>query len=68
MLQARESLTRILETAAGTGSLKKAKQKDLMRDLRRAAEPRGMRSVDKPKTREQHQMMLASMGISMKEV
>ena len=68
MLQARESLMRILEIAAGTGSLKKDKQKTFMRDLRRAAEPRGMRSVDKPKTREQHQMMLASMGISMKEV
>ena len=67
VLQARESLMRIAEISVGTGSLKKSKSREIMRALRRAANPRGHRDVEKPGSREEHNAKLASLGIPVKE-
>ena len=63
VLQARESLTRILEHAIGSGSLKKGVSRRVTSDLRRQAEQRGARGSHKPKSREEHHAMLTSIGI-----
>ena len=67
VLQARESLMRIAEIAVGTGSLKKSKSREIMRALRRAANPRGQRDVEKPGSRDEHNARLALLGIPVKE-
>ena len=63
VLQARESLTRILEHAIGSGSLKKGVIRRITNDLRRQGEQRGARAVHKPRSQEEHHAMLAAAGI-----
>ena len=63
VLQARESLTRILEHAIGSGSLKKGTSRRTINDLRQQAEQRGARAVHKPRSQEEHHAMLTSIGI-----
>ena len=68
VLQARESMTRAMEIAVGNGTMKKAQSRRVMQDWRRTANRRGRRQVQKPKSREEHEAMLAAMGIGVQSV
>ena len=69
VIQARESLVRILEIAVGSGNLKKGRAQQIIAQLRREARRFSVRKkAVKPVTKKQHTMILASMGIPIEEV
>lgn len=67
-LEARESLRRAAEIAVGSGVLKPARARRIIREWQRMARTRHHRAGVKAKTADEHRSLLAGIGIPMQIV
>ena len=62
-LEARESLSRAIETAAGTGNMKRHALKRQLREWQKAARIGKQARAYKPRTAQEHAAMLGAIGV-----
>ena len=67
-LEARESLRRAAEIAVGSGVLKPARARRIIREWQRMARTQHRRTAAKAKTADEHRSLLAGVGIPMQVV